>query len=80
MASPTAPQLAELEVLVGHYGSACADLQAFFVDLQIAMQNELLGHLFEGRSVPPRVPLEPRGEVLLRDPDEGGSRPPGRLV
>ena len=81
LVSPSPENLTELEQLRREYGDVCGGLSAFLSDLQVEMQNELLGHLFEGRTVPPRNPEDSNLVVLQRDPDAPVvERPRGRWV
>jgi hypothetical protein len=61
-------RLAKLESLAERYQKACVDFQAYFIDLRIALQNHLLGSLFDHR-LPARKPNKP-GKTVLKMDDE----------
>lgn len=65
---PDAEQLEELEALSEQFHKEVFDLQSYLHDLSIALQNTLLGPLFEGQ-VPSRRPKDSIHKVITTDPD-----------
>lgn len=56
--TPSADELEALERLVEKYATSVDDLTSYSHDLRVQMQNEVLQPLF-GRTIEPRVPLDP---------------------
>lgn len=53
----------ELKKLSDKFGKLSSDMGAYIYDLQIALQNHLIGSLF-GRTLPPRKPADPQYKVI----------------
>lgn len=60
---PNEIQLTDLENLSNQYQDACIEFQAYFIDLRVALQNHLLGSLFDHK-LPARKPNDPKRVVL----------------
>ncbi|MGE0679510.1 MAG: hypothetical protein AB7P69_01185 [Candidatus Binatia bacterium] len=63
---PTPEKLQHLRNLAEQYSSECVNLLAYFRDLGIEAQNQLLGGLFN-RTVPARAPQDPKQIVIKTD-------------
>ena len=61
-------KLAAIRPLAEDYINACQDIGSYIHDLQIALQNILLGRLFPKNTVPGREPLDPKFKVVGLEP------------
>lgn len=64
---PTATELATLDTVIKQYIVAVDDYLCYIHDLNIALQNEMLGYLFRNR-IPAREVLQSRYKVITLDP------------
>jgi hypothetical protein len=67
--TPSDYQVNELERLVNAYKTASFDMECYFYDLNVELQNTLLCNLFPNK-VPRRKPLDPRFKVISTEPNE----------
>jgi hypothetical protein len=67
--NPSDGQVHKLEMLVEAYSEASGDMGSYLYDLNVELQNTLLGGLFLNKA-PRRIPIDLKYNVISTEPDE----------